>query len=96
MALTGDFKESHEKKIRLKTYSTKAVQQFIRFLYGFELEQNVPNLQQTKELIVMGGIYNIPTLQNAATEALVRHTNIDILTTYRRYWTSSRSTDLTT
>ena len=55
MALTGDFKESHEKKIRLKTYSTKAVQQFIRFLYGFELEQEElkKDLQLAKDLTVM-------------------------------------------
>ena len=77
MALTGDFKESHEKKIHFKTYSTKAVQQFIRFLYGFELEQN--DLQIAKDLTVMGGVYNIPSLQKAAAEALVDHVNMDNL-----------------
>ena len=56
MALTGEFKESHEKKIHLKTYDPKSVQQFIRFLYGFELEQN--DLQLAKDMTIMGGIYN--------------------------------------
>ena len=80
-ALTGDFKESHEKKIHLKTYSTKAVQQFIRFLYGFELEQEElkKDLQLAKDLTVMGGVYNIPSLQKAAAEALVDHVNMDNL-----------------
>ena len=81
LALTGEFKESHEKKIRLKTYSTKAVQQFIRFLYGFELEQEElkKDLQLAKDLTVMGGVYNIPSLQKAAAEALVDHVNMDNL-----------------
>jgi len=77
MALTGEFKESHEKKIHLKTYDPKSVQQFIRFLYGFELEQN--DLQIAKDLTVMGGVYNIPSLQEAAAEALVDHVNMNNL-----------------
>merc|ERR1711988_270509 len=76
-ALTGEFKESHEKKIHLKTYDPKSVQQFISFLYGFELEQN--DLQIAKDLTVMGGVYNIPSLQEATAEALVDHVNIDNL-----------------
>ena len=75
MTMTADFKESHEKKIHLRTYSTKTVQQFIRFLYGFELEQN--DLQLAKDMTIMGGIYNIPTLQKAAAKALVQHSKID-------------------
>ena len=75
MTMTADFKESHEKKIHLRTYSTKTVQQFIRFLYGFELEQN--DMQLAKDMTIMGVIYNIPTLQKAAAKALVQHSKID-------------------
>ena len=70
-------RESHEKKIHLKTYDPKSVQQFIRFLYGFELEQN--DLQLAKDMTIMCGIYNIPSLQKAAAEALVDHVNMDNL-----------------
>ena len=79
-------RESHEKKIHLKTYDPKSVQQFIRFLYGFELEQNVfwssgylihtKSLQSVKDLTVIGGVYNMPSLQRAAVEALVGYVDI--------------------
>ena len=81
-----EIKGSHEKKIHLKKYSTKAVKLFIRFLYGFELEQNVfwssgylihtKSLQSVKDLTVMGGVYNMPSLQRAAVEALVGYVDI--------------------
>ena len=51
--------------------------EFIRILYGFEPEQN--DLQIAKDLTVMGGVYNIPSLQKAAAEALVDHVNMDNL-----------------
>ena len=74
LALSGDFKEKNEKKIHLKTYSTNAVELFIKFLYGFELKTTN---ELAKELTVMGGVYNISSLQRAAFTALVPSVDLD-------------------
>ena len=75
----GTFKESQLKRIELKSFSTKAVQMFVRFLYGFELEQEdlKNDLDLVKDLIVMGGAYNVNGLQTAAVIYLPEHLNTD-------------------
>ena len=69
----------NKKKIHLKTFSTEAVRQFIKFLYGFELEQKEleKDLLLVKYLTLMGGVYNIPSLQRAAARALFNHITLD-------------------
>ena len=75
----GTFKESQLKRIELKSYSTQAVQMFVRFLYGFELEQEdlKNDLELVKDLILMGGVYNINGLQTAASIFLPQYLNTD-------------------
>ena len=79
LAVSADFKEKNEKQIHLKTFSTEAVRQFIKFLYGFELEQKEleKDLLLVKYLTLMGGVYNIPSLQRAAARALFNHITLD-------------------
>ena len=67
-AVTSDFKEKAEKRIELP-YSTRAIEQFVKFLYGFELEDE-SSLEVVKDLIKMGGVYSVPNLQNAASMSL--------------------------
>ena len=73
--MLGDFKEKDEKKIEMKTFSTAAVQEFVRFLYGIELKNE--DLQIVKDLIEMGGLYSVHEVQTAASMCLLEHLNID-------------------
>jgi len=74
-AVLGDFKEKNEKRIEMKTFSTAAVQEFVRFLYGFELKNE--DLQILTDLIEMGGLYSVHDVQTAAFMCLQEHLNID-------------------
>ena len=73
--MLGDFREKNEKKIEMKTFSTAAVQEFVRFLYGFELKNE--DLQILTDLIEMGGLYSVHDVQTAASMCLQDHLNID-------------------
>ena len=75
---TADFKEKTEKLIEFPKYSDYAVEAFIKFLYGFELElhltkndddddENV-NYETAFELIEMGGVYGVREVQLAAAD----------------------------
>ena len=64
-AVTGNFKEKDEKRIKMSAYSAQAVQQFVKFLYGFELEEENPK-GVVMDLIEMGGVYSVENLQIAA------------------------------
>lgn len=66
-AVSGNFQENYLKRIEMKSFSTKAVQEFVRFLYGFELDQEdmKNNLEMVRDLIEMGGVYNVNGLQTA-------------------------------
>ena len=72
-AVSGDFKEKNEKRIEMKTFSTAAVQEFVKSLYGFELKNE--DLQIVKDLIEMGGLYS--DVQTAASMCLQDHLNMD-------------------
>ena len=63
----------------MKSFSIKAVHEFVRFLYGFELEQeDVKNdLELVKDLIGMGGFYNVTSIPTAAVIFLTEHLNTD-------------------
>ena len=75
----GDFKEKNEKRIEMKTFSTAALQEFVKFLYGIELKNEVmgKDLQILKDLIEMGGLYAVHDIQTAASMCLQEHLNID-------------------
>ena len=73
--MSGDFKEKMEKKIEMKAFSPKAVQEFVRFVYGLEIEDLSTNLELVKELIEMGGLYNVPGVQSGAATFLPKHLN---------------------
>ena len=73
--MSGNFKEKEEKRIEMKSFSDKAVEMFIKFLYGFELEVDDlnNNVNLSKELIAMGGLYNVSGIQAAAAKFLKKH-----------------------
>ena len=63
------------RRISLRSFSVEAVVLFIKFLYGYELEPVDLNndIEVVKELIAIGGILNIDSLQRAATTFLLEH-----------------------
>ena len=77
--MLGDFKEKNEKRIEMKTFSTAALQEFVKFLYGIELKNEVmgKDLQILKDLIEMGGLYAVHDVQTSASMCLQDHLNID-------------------
>ena len=38
--MSGNFREKEEKRIEMKTFSDEAVELFVKFLYGYELEED--------------------------------------------------------
>ena len=62
--LGSNLRESAEKCAKLYM-STKATEQFVKYLYGFELDLNL-DLDILKELMEYGGMYLVDSLQNAA------------------------------
>ena len=61
-------------------FSTEAVRQFIKFLYGFQLgetgeEKCWTDLKFIKELIVLGGVASVSDFQTAAASYLAIHLN---------------------
>ena len=70
--MSDDFRESEEKRIEMKTFSDKAVQLFVKFLYGYELEEEKSgNVELMKELVSVGEVHNVPSLQSAAASLFV-------------------------
>ena len=69
----------------MEEFSTEAVQQFIKFLYGIELEEEEQeqevekdwknDLEFIKELIVLGGVYSVSDFQTAMAPYLAIHLN---------------------
>ena len=57
----------------MKTFSDKTVQLFVKFLYGYELEEEEEsgNVELMKELVSVGEVYNVPSLQSAAASLFV-------------------------
>ena len=66
--MNHDFEETRTKKIVLDQYSPVAVQEFVKFLYGLEL--NLVDLKKdlliVKDLLIMGSLYDVELLQKAA------------------------------
>ena len=51
----------------MRIYSVKAVQVFVKFLYGFELEKkDLDDPELVKDLTAICGVYNITGLQTTA------------------------------
>ena len=70
-----DCKEKRKKKIELEEFSVIATEQFVKFLYGFELEHEdfQKDLELVKELLIMGGLYDVEDLQRAASKFIYDH-----------------------
>ena len=68
--LTSGFKEQHEKRLKIPA-SSDTVTEFIKFFYGFDLEQDL-KFETVRELIKIGGVYD-ETVQNAAGELIGNH-----------------------
>ena len=64
------FIEKREGKVALQA-STVSVKQFVRILYGLGVEVDEVSLEDVKELIKIGGIYD-KTVQEVAGEYLLR------------------------
>jgi len=79
MTVNGSFKESETKIIEMKNYSPKAVNEFIRFLYGFDFSLIEPNfddnVQLALELIEMGGVYNVKGVQTCVATFFEQYLN---------------------
>ena len=61
----NNFIERKEGKVKIPDASTETVTQFVRILYGLDLDENI-GLDVIKELIVIGGVYDV-TVQEIAT-----------------------------
>ena len=74
LAMSSNFREREEKKIELKSFAPRSVQEFVRFLYGFELDPQEleKNLAMVKELTEMAGVYNVPGLETAVVPTLLK------------------------
>ena len=73
-----EYREGQQKRIEMKNFSKEAVQQFLKFLYRFELEEGEDwknDLEFIKELIVLGGAYSVSDFQTAASSYLANHLN---------------------
>ena len=64
----NNFIERKEGKVKIPDASTETVTQFVRILYGLDLDENV-SLDIVKELIMIGGVYDV-TVQEIAWEHL--------------------------
>ena len=66
----SDFKEKKERTLHIPAASL-TVELFVKFLYGFELDEDIP-LFIWKELIQIGGVYD-RSVQVAATDIMMKH-----------------------
>ena len=89
--MNGNFSEKAKRIIALKDFSKKAVEEFVRYLYGYELQQEHldDDLELVKELVTMGGVYFVDSLQTAATSCLSKHLSkenvLDVLSFMRTH-----------
>ena len=80
--ISGNFQERKTRKIEFKEFSSETVASFIKFLYGFELNEGNEglDLDTLKELMELGHMYNIPGLQDAAADNMKKFiTNKNVL-----------------
>ena len=57
--------------------SSEAVNVFVKFLYGFDIDEDI-SLETLKELIQIGGVYD-SSVQDAAAELLTKHLTNEIV-----------------
>ena len=78
--MTSDFKEKHTRAIELRMFNSKTVEYFLKFLYGFELDNEDKDLDLAtlKELTVMGDMYDVKELQAAAILTMDRYLKISL------------------
>ena len=69
-AITGDFSEKREKKICIQGFSSNGVEEMIRFLYGFEINDEFVEIE---ELLALGEMYQIEDLKSAAAMVLEKY-----------------------
>ena len=72
--MSSPFLEREQKKIELKSFAPRTVQEFVKFLYGFELDPQElkKSLALVKELTEMAGVYNVTGLETAVVPALLK------------------------
>ena len=67
------------------------MEEFVRYLYGYELQQEHldGDMELVKELVTMGGVYFVDSLQTAATSCLSKHLSrenvLDVLSFMRTH-----------
>ena len=68
-----NFNEKKEGKVKIPEAATETVTQFVRILYGLDLDENV-SLDVIKELIMIGGVYDA-SVQEVAGKHIKKHLN---------------------
>ena len=61
-AINGHFKEKEEKKLKIDKFELNAVDEMIRFFYGFEISKELDNIE---ELLALADMYQIEDLKAA-------------------------------
>ena len=67
--VTGSFKESTTKVLTLPK-SGEAIEQMVKFMYGFELE--IKTIEVARELVEMSKMYEVKYLEEAVSATLVK------------------------
>ena len=73
-SVNGDFRESREKKIRIEGFKSSSVAEMIKFLYGFELSEE---LEDPEELLALADMYQVEGLKQATTKRMMENMNTD-------------------
>ena len=69
-----DFKEKTDKTIKFSKFSSKAVKTFIKYLYGYQLNEGNEglDLDTLKEILVMGDMYDVGGLKDVVVDDMVK------------------------
>merc|ERR1719347_1010683 len=73
-SVNGDFRESREKKMRIEGFKSSSVKEMIKFLYGFELSEE---LEDPEELLALADMYEVEGLKQATTKRMMENMNTD-------------------
>ena len=66
-AMHGSFRENREKIYRIKGFKSDSVKHIVRFLYGFEVTEEV---EDPAELFRLGDMYEVEDLKHAASNLM--------------------------
>jgi len=73
-SVNGDFRESREKKLRIEGFKSSSVTEMVRFLYGFEVSEE---LEDPEELLALADMYLVEGLKEAALTRIMDNINTE-------------------